>query len=408
MHVASMTVPLKCEMPMAADVVVIGGGIVGVCTAFFCSRLGLETIVVEKQASLGTLTTAQSTECFRMQFESAELIDLVRGSVEMFHNFPDMTGVPDTDINLRPQGYLYATADPQQMEANRRLVETQHRLGLTDVELLSGEDARARFPYVSPLVISARYRAGDGWLSVHELVHGFARGSRARFLLETRAVGIVVGDQGVTAVETDRGVISTQAVVVAAGPFSGRLARTAGVGLPLMLLRRHRLAVLRCDSVPPNAPFTMDDDTGVYWRPEGAGALLGKAFEHAPEEPVESVPVDWTFPAMVLDSESPWSAGRLSPFWHESGNLLCQGALDLSAGQYTYSPDHLPIIGPCPTVPGLYINTGYSGHGIMGAPEGGRRLGLLIAGEVSDLDNPFSLVRFLARGAEPWPKEKIY
>jgi sarcosine oxidase subunit beta len=152
----------------------------------------------------------------------------------------------------------------------------------------------------------------------------------------------------------------------------------------------------------------MDDDTGVYWRPEGAGALLGKAFEDEPEMPTENVPVDWTFPAMVLDGESPWSAGRLAPFWHEAGNLLRRSELDLSAGQYAYSPDHLPIIGPCPTVPGLYVNTGYSGHGIMGSPEGGRRLGLLIAGETSDADNPFSLNRFSGPGAVSRPKEKVY
>jgi sarcosine oxidase subunit beta len=403
------TVVLREEgVPATADVVIIGAGIVGVSSAFFCSRAGLKTIVVEKREAIGTLTTARSTECFRAQFEDAASIELMLGSIEIFQHFAEVVGIADASIGLRPQGYLYATTDPRQAEDYRKMVEAQRNLGLTDVELLSCDEVHARFPYVSSQVVAARYRAGDGWLSAHELVYGFAKGSNARFLLKTSAVGIAVDQRGVTAVETDRGRIQTRRVVIAAGPFSGLVAQMASVDLPVILLRRHRLAVLQCGLVPRQAPFTMDDDTGNYWRPEGAGAVLGKAFEEEPEEPVETVPVDWSFPAMVLDPASPWSAGHLSPFWNEATNILRKGNLDLCAGQYTYSPDHLPIVGPCPTVSGLFVNTGYSGHGIMGAPEAGRRLSQLIVGEASDAQNPFSMSRFSGRSGELRPKERVY
>lgn len=400
--------PLKGELPRAADVVVVGGGLAGVCTAFFCSRLGLKTIVVEKKEALGCLTTASSTECFRVQFESAENIALMLGSLDIFSHFAEVVGVHDADINLRQQGYLYVTTDPKRAEAYREMVEIQHKAGLNDVELLSGDEARARFPYLSPQVIAARYRAGDGWLSVHEMLYGFVKGSQAQFFLQTSATEVVLDTAGIAAVETDRGTIETRKVVAAAGPFSGRVARLAGVELPLTLLRRHRLAVLNCDMVPRSVPFTTDDDTGVYWRPEGAGALMGKAFEEEPEEPKEVVPTDWRFPAMVLDPQSPHSAGRLSPFWNQAASLLKKSNLNLCAGQYTYTPDHMPIVGPCPLVTGLFINTGYSGHGIMGAPEAGRRLADLIAGEASDSENPFSFERFLGPAAVPEAKERIY
>ena len=240
------------------------------------------------------------------------------------------------------------------------------------------------------------------------MLHAFAKGSTAETLLKTTATGIAVDQQGVSAVETSRGTIATRGVVIAAGPFSARVAQMAQVDLPLTLLRRHRLAVLECDLVPRDAPFTMDDDTGTYWRPEGAGALMGRAFEDEPEEPAEVVAVDWAFPAMVLDPASPWNAGCLSPFWNRAKEYLHRANLDLSAGQYTYSPDHVPLIGPCPTVPGLYVNTAYSGHGIMGAPEGGRRLSLLLAGDASDADNPFSLVRLSGRSTELKATERVY
>lgn len=400
-------VPPKGELPKIAEVVIVGGGIVGVSTAFFCSQAGLKTIVVEKREALGSLTTASSTECFRAQFESPENIELMLGSIEIFSHFDEVIGIRDADISFRQQGYLYVTTDSQQAEIYREIVKAQHQTGLTDVELLSGDEAQTHFPYLSPQVVAARYRAGDGWLSAHEMLYGFVKGSQAQFLLQTAAIGITLDAEGVAAVETDRGTIETRRVVIAAGPFSGRVARLAGVELPLTLLRRHRLAVLHCDLVPRRAPMTIDDDTGVHWRPEGAGALVVKAFDEEPEEPKELVPVDRGFPAMVLDPQSPHSAGRVSPFWNRAANLLNKSNLDLCAGQYTYTPDHVPIIGPCSGVPGLFLNTGYSGHGIMGGPEGGRRLAQLIMGQTSDSDNPFSFERFLGPKAVLKPKEKI-
>ena len=403
-----LVVPARGEVPLTADVVIVGGGIVGVASAFFCSRLGMTTVVVEKRETLGSLTTAVSTECFRAQFENPELIGLMRSSIEIFADFPAVVGIPHLDIGLRRQGYLYITGDPQRVERYEKLVEVQSAAGLNDVDLLSGEEARTRFHYLGPRVVAARYRAGDGWLSVHELLHGFAKGSRARFLLDTAAVGIMLDANGIAGVETNKGIVQTRRAVICAGPFSGRVARLAQVNLPLTLLRRHTLVVRSCDLVPRTAPFTMDDDTGVYWRPAGAGAFIGKAFEDQPEDPTDAVPVDWEFPSLVLTPGAEWSIGRLVPFWNRAPNLLSKSNLHLSAGQYVYTPDHKPIIGPCREVPGLYFNLGYAGYGIMGAPEGGRRLAQMLQDARPDTDNPFSYTRFPGASQMLEAQEKVY
>lgn len=394
-----VSIPHGDELPGGSDVVIVGGGIVGASTAFFCSRLGLDTVLIEAGQALGGLTTAVSTECFRAQFESEANIKLMLASIDLLAHFSEVVGLDDVDINLRRQGYLYLTTSPEQAETDRRIVQRQHAAGLQDVELLSGDEVRARFPYLSDQVVAARYRAGDGWLSVHELLYGFVRASRARFLLDTGVTGITRLRSGLC-VHTTRGDIQAASVVIAAGPFSASVAEMAGVDLPLLLLRRHRLAVLKCDGVPPNAPFTMDDDTGVYWRPEGAGALMGKAYEDVPEEPTHNVAPDWGFPAMVLDPESPCRASRLSPFWAQAPNLMARSNINLAAGQYSYTPDQMPCIGSCSRVPGLFFNAGYAGFGIMGAPEGGRRLAEIIAGKSSEAGNPFAYERFLASAAD--------
>ena len=141
--------------------------------------------------------------------------------------------------------------------------------------------------------------------------------------------------------------------------------------------------------------------SGAYWRPEVGGGALGWATPEESSEPMEKVPTDWTFPALVLEEVS-----KLAPFWEEVAGRLTRESVFLSAGQYTCTPDLKPILGPSPDVEGLFFNLGYSGHGIMGAPEGSRYVVAMITGLMSDEDNPFSCQRF-ARGAVVVTGEKM-
>jgi len=108
-----------------------------------------------------------------------------------------------------------------------------------------------------------------------------------------------------------------------------------------------------------------------------------------PSEPLEQVPTDWTFPAVVLDG-----AARLVPFWGQVTETLTRDNIFLSAGQYTCTPDNKPIIGPCPHIAGLHFNLGYAGHGIMASPGGGRLLVDLIIDPDVNAQSPFRYERF--------------
>ncbi len=382
-------VPDASEFPKRADLVVIGGGILGTATAFYASRAGLDTVVLEMRDGLATLTTTASGECFRAQFVEPENVAMMKASIEVFENFADAIGIPGYDIGLRQQGYLFITDDPDGPQVLRARVERQRSMGLNDVEYLSGEEVRKRFPWVSPRVTAGTYRARDGWLSAHELTYGFAKGSKALFLLRTRATGVQLDAHGVCGVETERGTIATRTVVVAAGPFSGQVAQFAGVELPLTILRRQKAVIAPNPLIPQDAPMTIALPSGAYWRPEVGGGMLGWAVEEEPSEPMENVPTDWTFPVLAMEEVS-----KLSPFWGQVAARLKRRDVFLSAGQYTCTPDSKPILGPCPEVEGLHFNLGYSGHGVMGAPEGSRRVVAMITGQMSDQDNPFSYRRF--------------
>jgi sarcosine oxidase subunit beta len=397
---ARITVPHGDELPRSADIVIVGGGIIGCATAFHATKAGFSVVVVERREGLGTLTTAASEECFRAQFDEPENVRMMLESISVFEHFADVVKVVDCDIHLHQQGYLFLTnGDP---EVLRTRVENQRRMGLADVEYLAGDEVRQRFPYVGPDVTAATWRAKDGWLSAHEMTFGFAKGSAAFFALRTAATGIRLDGQGVAAVTTARGEIATRCAVIAAGPFAGVVASWVGAKLPLANLRRQKTVLGQVPCMPPHAPMTIDNDTGAYWRPEVAGAALGWALPEPPSEPLELVPTDWTFPAVVLDG-----AARLVPFWAQVAEKLTRDNVFLSAGQYTCTPDNKPIIGPYFSVPGLYFNLGYAGHGIMASAGGARLLVDLIRNPAADAENAFRYERFAAQDQKVRPEDMI-
>lgn len=381
--------PAADTLPTTADAVVIGGGIVGVATAFWLSRAGLDTVLVEMRDGLSTLTTPNSIECFRAQFTEPPMAELALPSIEVFEDFADVIGIPGYDISLRHQGYLFVTDDEGQIDELQAAVVKHRALGVNDSEFLDHDELLARFPYLSDRVVGATFRQGDGWLSTHEATQGFAKGSTATFLVGTRATGIGMDAQGVCAVGTDRGTIATRTVVNAAGPFAGAVGRLAGVDLPLEPVRRQKVFVSPRPSIPQDAPLTIDLVEDAYWRPETGGAYIAWVDPDEPAgEPAEDLPSDWDFAAIVLEK-----LVRLNPFWGEIADTLKGEELHPSAGQYVYTPDEQPLIGPVPEVPGFYVNCGYWA-GVMLSPEAGRRIARLVTGEMKPEDNLLRPTRF--------------
>ena len=372
-----------------ADAVVVGGGVVGVATAYWLSKAGLKTILLEMREGLSTLTTAASAECFRAQFTEPAMARIAKESIDIFESFGQFIGRPDHDINLRQQGYLFMTDDESSLDDLKAAVEEHHRLGVTDSVFLDRAVVHKKFPFLDQSVVGATFRNRDGWLSCHELTQGLAKASEASFFVRTRVTGVETDSQGISGVATDRGRISTRTLVNAAGPFAGKIGEMTGVELPLEPVRRQKVFISNQAAVPDYAPFTVDLVNGSYWRPEAGGALLGWVDPDEPvTEPMENPLGDWDFPAIVLDK-----ASRLTPFWLEVAEGLKKPDVSVSAGQYVYTPDNQPLIGPVKEVPGLFLNCGYWA-GVMLSPIAGKWTADLITGRMDNQDNPLRPSRY--------------
>jgi sarcosine oxidase, subunit beta len=378
--------------PRSADLVVVGGGIVGAATAFYAAHAGLRVALVEKRRALCTLTTPASTGAFRLQFDNREELELVRESVDLFSNFSEATRQDDYDLDLRRRGYLWVTTSEERAAEQRALVARQHEWGLGDVEIVSGDDARARWPYLDPAVVQARWRGNDGFLDPKRLTMGLAAASGAAVALDSEVVGFDVRSGVLHGVTTTRGRIAAPAAVIAAGPFSGVVAARAQVRLPIETVARHKVVFADLPAVPEWAPMTIDDDTGAHWRPALHGAYcLFTDPTTPPSPPTDNVAPDHAYAVGLLDPASPKSVARVAPLWRDVWRA--NGVVWLmQSGQYTMTPDHRPLLGPT-EIDGLFVNTGYSGHGIMASPAGSRHLVDVVLGRIPDDGNVFRLDR---------------
>ena len=329
------------EMPKQADCVVIGGGIIGAATAFYLTRAGMSVVVVEKRPALCTLTTPVATGAFRAQFDNPEEIALVRESISVFENFAEHVGIANYDIGIRQQGYLWLTTTREGMARQKELVEAQRGWGLNDVELMSGDEARKRFPYLAPEVMQARFRQGDGWLDVKKLTMGFVAGAAsetqkpyATFCVDTPVTGFDMEGDRVKVVKTSRGAISCGAAVIAAGPFSGTVAAMAGLDLKFDLRIRQRLVLVETPEVPQGAPMTIDEETGAHWRPTGRGASLLVTDHGSPAgPPLDDVPTSSNTYFSLLRPESERSVACMYKrhclniwCWEKFPELTCNAA----------------------------------------------------------------------------------
>ncbi len=366
----------------AADVVIVGGGIIGASTAYNLAMSGIKDVVVMEKDLLAQGSTGLSVGGIRQQFSHPANIRLSRESVRVFKNFKEELGV---DIGFCQAGYLFLAQKQATWQEFLFSVETQRQFSVP-VEVLNPDEIRRRWPYLKcDDIMGATFGPEDGYADPYLVAMGFAAAARkqgVRVEELTRVTAVRLSGDRVLGVETTRGQVSSPAVVNAAGPWAAEVAAMAGLDLPVSPCRRQAFMTQPFDLLPHPVPMIIDQDALFYVRGAAPNLILGMS---DPDEPASfNLNVDREFMERVVGA-----AVRRVPIL-EKAELLKGWA-----GLYEITPDGNPIIGEAPFLKGFFCAVGFSGHGFQHGPAVGRILSELISRGQTGFDlSPFSFDRF--------------
>jgi sarcosine oxidase subunit beta len=378
-----------------ADIVIIGGGVMGVSIAHHLAAAKIGNVRVLEKRFIGAGSSGKSGAIIRQHYSTDLLVRMARAGLLSFRHFEASTGIGSGWENA---GCLViaSEADRRSAEGNVELMQNAGALA----EIRSGETLKEIAPAAEfdETEIGA-WEPEAGYVDPASVLDGYARsatrhGARIETGVEVTEVEMERGH--VAAVITVGGRIATRTVVLCAGPWAGRLAARAGIELPLNVVRPQVAFYRRPGDFPTDShPVIADLANGFYCRPDaGHRTLIGA--------------LDVSLDEKILNPDE-YEEGASSSFirWTRNQAAARMPAMERAYGRggysglYTFTPDSHPILGAAPAVQGLYLAVGFSGHGFKLSPAVGLGITELIStGSYQTLDlTPLRPTRF-AEGQE--------
>lgn len=381
-------------LPDRADVVVIGGGVMGASAAFHLAEAGAGEVLLLERSDLASGSTSKAAGGVRAQFSDPLNIAL---GVRSLRAFEDFAVRPGYQIDLHQVGYLFLLTDPEQVAVYEASAALQNEMGVP-TRMLTREEVMALAPsIIHDDVLAASFHPRDGYCSPESVVLGYAAGARrhgAAVRTGVEVTGIDVRDGSITAVRTSSGDIATGTVVCCAGAWSKPVAAMAGVALPVEPLRRQIFVTEPLDEamarrIPVDHPFTIDAASTFYFHREGPGVLYGMSFRD------ETV-------GFKQDYSDAWLEPLMAAVQARFPELLDVGIAHRWSGLYEVTPDHNAMIGEATGVARFLYATGFSGHGFLQGPAVGEILRDLVLGREPVIDvSALSADRFVTGGLRP-------
>ena len=362
------------NLPTTADIVIIGGGVMGASAAYHLAQRGVKNIVLlEKENFFGTGATGRCAGGVRYQFSTEINVKLSIESLPMIERFKEEIG---QDVSYRQCGYLLVATNEKEVAMFKHNVEMQNKLGVP-TQFLSGHEVRARLPLMKfDDALVGTFNQKDGTVDPNSVVMGYVTAAQkmgVKAISGAEVMGITVSGGNVEEVQTSLGGIKTRMILNAAGPWSGQISNMAGIQIPVLPLRRQMFTTNPLKEVPEDFPFVIDFAKSLYFHREGEGLLIGMSNQE--EKPGFDQNVDEDFELVNLEA----AIDRMP---------LVEKASRAShwAGLYEVTPDAHPIYGGTP-INGFTLCTGFSGHGFMHGPISGKLMSeFILDGKFSSVD----------------------
>jgi sarcosine dehydrogenase len=372
-------------LPDRAQIVVIGGGIIGCSTAYHLARDHKADVILLEQGQLTSGSTWHAAGLVGQLRSSASITKVLKYSVDLYKRLDQETGL---ETGWKMSGCLRLATNQDRWTEYRRLATTAQSFGM-DMHLLSPQEARAMFPLMQvDDLVGASWLPTDGQASPSDITQSLAKGARmhgAKIFEHVRVTGFDMKGGRILAVKTDKGDIACEKVVNCAGQWARQVGAMAGINVPLQPVKHQYVITEKMDGLSSDAPTIRDPDRRTYFKEEVGGLSFG-GYEPNPQGwTTGDVPGDFEF--QLFDDDYDHFEQHMIQAIARVPALENVGVKQMINGPESFTPDGNFILGPAPECVNMFVGAGFNAFGI--ASGGGA--GWVLAQWVIDGEAPLDL-----------------
>ncbi|MEZ5888542.1 MAG: FAD-dependent oxidoreductase, partial [Paracoccaceae bacterium] len=349
-------------LPSHAQIVVIGGGIIGASTAYHLARDHKADVVLLEQGKLTSGSTWHAAGLVGQLRSSASITRVLKYSVDLYKGLAAETGL---ETGWKMTGCLRLATNEDRWTEYKRLATTAKSFGM-EMHLVSPDEVKRMWPLmdVSDLV-GASWLPTDGQASPSDITQSLAKGARmhgAKIHEGVRVTGFRLDGARITHVETDKGVIACEKVVNCAGQWARQVGAMAGINVPLQAVRHQYIVTEKVPGLADDAPTLRDPDRRTYFKEEVGGLVMG-GYEPNPQPlPTGDIPNDWQF--HLFEDDYDHFEQHLVQAIARVPALEQVGVKQMINGPESFTPDGNFILGPAPECPNMFVGAGFNAFGI--------------------------------------------
>ncbi len=380
-------------MQDSAQVVIIGGGIIGCSTAYHLTKMGWKDVVIVEKGELTSGSTWHAAGLVGQLRSQRNITRMLQYSVSLYDRLEAETGLT---TGWKMSGCLHLASTPERMYELKKGATTARSFGL-EMQLISPKEAYDLCPILSlDGIIGAAFMPTDGQADPAGIAQALAKGARNRgttICEHTLVTGFEFDKKRVTAVKTDKGDIRCEIVVNCTGMWGYQVGEMLGVNTPVVPFQHQFLVTEEIEGLPPDLPTIRDKDSLLYYKEEVGGLVMGGYERNGIPWGVEGVPND--FISQLLDEDFDHFQQLSDPAMQRTPCLAEAGISRLVNGPEGFTPDGDAIMGPAPELDNVFVAVGFNAFGIAAGGGAGRMMAeWIIEGEPSLDIWPLDIRRF--------------
>lgn len=350
------------SFPAQAQIIVIGGGIIGCSTAYHLARDHKADVLLLEQGKITSGSTWHAAGLVGQLRSSASITKVLKYSVDLYKGLAAETGL---DTGWKMTGCLRLATTPDRWTEFKRLATTARSFGM-EMELISPDEVKRMWPLMDTSdLIGASWLPTDGQASPSDITQSLAKGARmhgAKIHEGVRVTGFRMDGRRITYVETDQGIIACDKVVNCGGMWARQIGAMAGVAVPLHPVKHQYIVTEKIPGLSPDAATLRDPDRRTYFKEEVGGLVMG-GYEPNPQGWVTGdIPEDWEF--RLFDDDYDHFGQHLEQAIARVPALANVGVKQMINGAESFTPDGNFILGPAPECANMYVGAGFNAFGI--------------------------------------------